>query len=249
MAKSEVKKTTKQIVKVKKKKWVPIIAPKFMGESVIGESFIDDETDLSGRTVKVNLMQLSGDVKNQSSEVRFEILGLKDNKIETKVIGYSFSASTIKRFMRRHMTRIDDSIVVMTQDNVKIRIKPFLLTRSKVSRAVEYSLRVNLREELINFVKKTPYEQLFSMVAKYQMQKEIKEKLNKIYPLKNLEIRILEEEKHHAAKETEMPVKKISKKMMTKKEKTEEELEEDHKKEDVKEETPSEKQTVLEKTE
>jgi len=85
--------------------------------------------------------------------------------------------------------------------------------------------------------------------VKKEMQKEIKEKLNKIYPLKNLEIRSLEEEKHHAAKETEMPVKKISKKVKAKKETTEEEQEEEHKKEDVKEEKPSEKQTVLEKTE
>ncbi len=237
MAKSELKKQTKQIVKLKKKKWVLIISPKNMGEHPIGETFVEDNSATIGRTVKVNLMQITGDIKSQTSEVKFEISGSKENKLETRVIGYYFSSSAIKRFMRRHMTRIDDSLVVMSKDDLKIRIKPFLLTKSKVSRSVEYSLRINLREELINFVRKTPYEQIFSMVIKYQIQKELREKLSKIYPIKNLEIRVLEEEKNKLIKLSEMPVKKVAIKVKAKKEKTEEEMIEEDQKIESKQET------------
>jgi ribosomal protein S3AE len=205
----EVKRTAKQVVK--KKRWFPIVSPKFMGEMPMGESFIEEPSTLVGKTIKVNLAQLTGDMKSQNSDVKFEITAVADNKMDTRIIGYSVSPAGIKRFVRRHMTRIDDSIVVMTKDNIKIRIKPFLLTRSKVSRTVEYAMRAALKEELIKLVRETPYETLFSMILKYQLQKEFKEKLSKVYPIRSLEIRMLKEEKHHSARETELPAKRVRK--------------------------------------
>jgi ribosomal protein S3AE len=197
-----------------------------MGEAFIGESYLVEASAAVGRSVRVNLMQISGDIKNQSSDVKFEITGASENKLNTRITGYYFSPAAIKRFVRRHMTRIDDSLVIQTSDNLKVKIKPFLLTRSKVSRAVEHQLRVSLREELINGVRKTSYDNLFSMVLKYQLQKDIKEKLSKIYPVKNIEIRILEEEKDAAARESEMPVKKVFKKVKSKKSEEQEEVKE-----------------------
>ncbi len=220
MAKVE-KKSAKQIIK--KKKWISIFAPKMMGESLLGESFLEEADAAVGKTLKINLMQITGDMKNQNAEVKFEITQAKDNKLETKVIGYYFSSATIKRFMRRHTSRIDDSLILMTQDGIKIRIKPFALTKSKVTRSVEHTLRLILKEEIMNAVKKTPYEALFMAVLKYQLQKEVKEKLNKIYPVKNLEIRILEEEKNPNVKETAPPIKKSVRKTKAKKEKPQDE--------------------------
>lgn len=231
MAKSEVKKT-KQVIKIKKKKWCMIVSPKYLGETVIGESFLEDASLAVGRDVKINLMQLSGDVKSQNIDVKFEITGVNDNKLETRIIGYYFSGSAIKRFIRRHMTRVDEALVVMTKDNFKVRIKPFLLTRSKVSNSVQYAMRMTLVNEVINAVKATTYENLFTAVLKYHFQKDIKDKLNKIYPVKSLEIRVLEEEKNTLVKESLLPVKKVAKKVKSKKEKSEETEDEEPKKEE-----------------
>ena len=236
MAESEKKqkKSLKDITKLKKKKWFPIVTPIMMGERPIGESYLEDSGSAVGRTVKVNLIQLTGDIKSQSCEIKFEISDSKDNRLTTKIIGYSFSPATIKRFMRRHMTRIDDSVVVLTKDNVLLRMKPFLLTRSKVSRSVEYTLRMAMREEIINTIRKNDAETIFSMVLKYQLQKELREKLSRIYPVKNLEMRVLKVEKHHSAKVTELPAKKVHIKSKSKRE-MDEEKEEEHKKAEHKE--------------
>lgn len=185
------RKTLKQ-TKIKKKRWFMINSPKLMGEKPIGESYLSDINAAIGRNVTVNLMQLTGDMKNQSSSVKFEITGVQDNALVTKLCSYTFSPATIKRFVRRRMTRIDLSLLVNTKDNVAIRIKPFLLTRQKVSRSVEHALRAKLKEELIDLVKKTPYEELFNQVLKHRLQKELKTNLNKIYPIKNIQIRVLE---------------------------------------------------------
>jgi len=163
-----------------------------MGEKPIGESYLSDINAAVGRNVTVNLMQLTGDMKSQSASVKFEISGVKDNTLITRICGYEFSPATIKRFVRRRMTRIDLSLMTNTKDNITVRIKPFLLTREKVSRSVEYALRAKLKKELIDLIKKTSYEELFNMVIKHRLQKELKTNLNKIYPIKNLQIRVLE---------------------------------------------------------
>jgi small subunit ribosomal protein S3Ae len=234
MAKTD-KKSSKTAVKIKKKRWFAIVSPKFMGDRPIGESLLEEAELAIGRTVKSNLMQLTGDVKSQISEVKFEIESVKDGKLETRIIGYALSPAAVRRFIRRHMTRIDDSLVILTSDGKKVRIKPLLLTRGKVTRSIEQVLRSTLREEVINLVKKTGYENLFLGVVKYSIQKELKEKLNKIYPVKSVEVRVLEEEKRASAKETPLPVKKLSKKVKSKKDDAIEESDEE-----AKTETPAE---------
>ena len=181
-------------------------------------------------------MQLTGDMKSQSSSVKFEISGIQDNILVTKICGYKFSPATIKRFVRRRMTRIDTSLIATTKDNVAVRIKPFLLTREKVSRSVEYALRAKLKEDLTELIKKTSYEELFNMVLKHRLQKELKTNLNKIYPIKNIQIRILEKIGAVKPSVKEEPV--ISEKK-----------EEEKPKEEVKEEKPKEEEKPVVKKE
>ena len=72
----------------KKKKWFQILAPKFLGDKVIGESYLSEPTEAIKRTVKINLMQITGDIKTQNIGVKFEITDFKDNKLHTIIIGY-----------------------------------------------------------------------------------------------------------------------------------------------------------------
>ncbi|MEM2131149.1 MAG: hypothetical protein QXM96_02750 [Candidatus Woesearchaeota archaeon] len=242
MAQSELKKKSKQVGKIKKKTWVKIFSPKNLGNVEIGETYVEDPKTCVGRFVQVNLMQITNDIKSQMFDVKFEIVNASENKLETKISGYYFSTSAIKRLVRRNMTRVDDSIVARTKDNYLVILKPLLLTRNKVTKSVEYSLRMNLRKEIISFINKNDYETVFSAVLKYQIQKELREKLNKIYPIKNLEIRFLENEKNTLAKETEMPKKKAEIKAKKKKDEFEEKeektdsVEEENKNEEIKKE-------------
>jgi ribosomal protein S3AE len=205
----QAKKQSKQIVK--KKKWYSIVAPAMLGEKVLGESYLVDTETVEGRKLNMNLMQVTGDIKAQNSSVQFEVTGAKDSRIQTKLIGYEFLSAAVKRLIRRRMTRIDDSIVCVTKDGIKVRVKPLVMTRSKVSRSVEHSLRAHLRYEVISQVKNYACEELFSSVIKNKVQQDIKMKINVLYPLKGVIIRSLKIEKD-SAKESELPVLKASKK-------------------------------------
>ncbi|MFH2020980.1 MAG: hypothetical protein ABIJ34_06180 [archaeon] len=197
---------------LKKKKWYTIVAPVFFSEKVLGESYLTDTETVAGRTITVNLMQLTGDIKAQNNQVKFEITGAKDSKIQTRIVRYEFMSAAIKRLIRRRMTRVDDSIIATTKDEVKIRIKPLVITRNKVSRSVEHRLRAMTKTEVINLVKSMSYEDLFSGIIKNRIQNELKNKLNFIYPLRSVVIRVLNEEKNKALPDTPLPVLRASKK-------------------------------------
>ena len=100
----------------------------------------------------------------------------------------------LKRMIRKGTNYVEDSFSANCKDG-KVRIKPFLVTRRKVSRAIRKALREKAKEELIAYVKDKKCEEVFDEIIKNQLQKPLSLKLKKIYPLSLCEIRILEIEK------------------------------------------------------
>src|SRR3989339_352269 len=130
-----------------------------------------------------------------------------------------------KRIIRKGTNYVEDSFSTNTTD-AQVRIKPFLVTRRKVSRRVRKALRDKTKEELINYVKDKDADQLFKEILRNQLQKTLSLKLKKIYPLSLCEIRVFKIEKEFEIKGK--PVKK---------DKTEKPLEEQIIEEPITEET------------
>jgi len=97
----------------------------------------------------------------------------------------------LRRMIRKGTNYVEDSFPTECK-NANLRIKPILVTRRKVSRAIRGELRKKMREELINYVKEKESEPLFDDVLKGTVQKVLSLRLKKIYPLALCEIRILE---------------------------------------------------------
>jgi ribosomal protein S3AE len=205
MAKKRVSKQN-----IKKKTWFPILAPKMLGQRPIGETYLEEAEVAVGRSVKTNLMQVTGDIKTQHISARFEIIEFSEGSLKTSLNGYSYLPSSIKRMVRRRMSRVDDSLVIKTMDGVQIRIKPMVLTRGKVPKSVQYTIRANTKKLLIEVIAKKNYDELFSEVIKNRLQIELKNALTKLYPIRAVVIRELKTETHHSAKLTKTP-KRVSK--------------------------------------
>ncbi|MFA4952903.1 MAG: hypothetical protein WC584_01650 [Candidatus Pacearchaeota archaeon] len=101
----------------------------------------------------------------------------------------------LRRMVRKGTNYVEDSFSANCK-NAQIRIKPFLVTRRKVSRAVRKALREKAKQELIEYVKNKKTENIFDEILKNQLQKYLSAKLKKIYPLSTCEIRILKVEKN-----------------------------------------------------
>lgn len=148
----------------------------------------------------------------------------------------------IRRMIRKRTRYVEDSFTVESRDAM-LTIKPFLITRRRVSRAVRKALREKTAEELKEYIAIKRKDQVFDEVLKNILQKQLSAKLKKIYPLSLCEIRILavkkekelsEEEKKTLAAEVAAEEKEREEK------KKEREAERDEKKEDAPEKEKAE---------
>ena len=119
-----------------------------------------------------------------------------------------------------------------------------ILTHGKVSKSVEYKIRLISKREIIKYVNNTKYEDIFQSVIKNNVQRDLRNILKVIHPMRTVLIRVLKEETHHASKISEEKPGKKSKKVPEKKVEKKEEFKK--KKEEVKEEPKEKKNTKKE---
>jgi len=130
----------------------------------------------------------------------------------------------IKRLVRKGTNYVEDSFSTECQD-AQIRLKPFLVTRRKVSRKVRKALREEAKKELISYAKTKTANDIFEDLIKNRIQKPISLKLKKIYPLSVCEIRIIKIEKIlETPKEETVEKKEIKEEKIEKPQETAEEL-------------------------
>ncbi|MFW6014120.1 MAG: hypothetical protein ACOCQG_03005 [Candidatus Nanoarchaeia archaeon] len=192
MAKAKAKKSSKETLKWKKKKWVKIVAPKEFKSASLGESLVMAPENLVGRTVESNLMTITGDMKKQNINVKFSINGIKDGQAVTELRSYGVIPSAVKRMVRRTRDRIDQSFIVETKDGFKMRVKPILITASNTSNSVLNMLRKKTEDLITKHLSKTNKEDLVTEILNHKLQNELKKLLKNVYPLRVCEIRKIE---------------------------------------------------------
>jgi ribosomal protein S3AE len=118
----------------------------------------------------------------------------EDNKLISVPVEIKLLPYYLKRIVRKGTDYVEDSFSAECE-NSQIRLKPFLVTRRKVTRAVRKELRNKAKEELIDYSKAKKSDEIFDDIIKNKLQKQLSLKLKKIYPLSACEIRILKVEK------------------------------------------------------
>ena len=146
--------------------------------------------ELNGRHIKYDLTRI---LRGKGAELQLKIKVEGEETIITPV-KISLMPYYMKRIVRKGTNYVEDSFSTNCK-NAQIRIKPFLVTRRKVSRAVRKALRNECKKELIEYSKEKTSNQIFDDVIKNKLQKNLSLKLKKIYPLSACEIRVLKVEK------------------------------------------------------
>jgi len=152
--------------------------------------------ELEGRTITYDLTRM---LKGKNCLLKTRVY-LDGEKATSKPMEFTILPSFMKRVVRKGTNYVEESFVLESKD-AKIRIKPFLVTRRKVSKAVQNALRKKMSEELTNYAKTKTTEQIFDDILKNSVQKDLSIKLKKIYPLSLCEIRDIKVEKELSKKE------------------------------------------------
>jgi ribosomal protein S3AE len=175
------------ILRKKKKRWVPILAPKSFGGKEIGESFIADPNDLKGRRVVVSLNSL-GRGRNSNFKIIFSVKEITDGGGVCEAVGYYILNSFAKRVVRKGKSKIRESFKLKTKDGSAVVLKVVLVTKTKISRGISRTIRKEMRGFIGEKVKNKPFELVLNSIVEYNFQKEIKDRMKKLYPVSSLEI-------------------------------------------------------------
>lgn len=147
--------------------------------------------ELEGKTIKLDMTK---NLRGKNLELLFRVVK-NENGLEAYPVSSRLLTSYIRRMIRKGTDYVEDSFQAKCKDS-DVVVKPFLITRKKVSRVVRNELRRTAREHLKGvMIPKTSLE-LFNEIMAGKVQKELSLKLKSIYPLALCEIRIFEVVEH-----------------------------------------------------
>ncbi len=174
---------------IRKKMWVSIVAPKLFSEQQIGETYVAEAKEALGKAITVSLMTLTNDTQRQNIHVSFKITEVAGTNLATSVTGYSILPSALRRLVRRERDKFEDSFTLVTKDGYKLRVKPFVVTRSRATAGVLAALMNQSRKQLSATVGKMTYEAFVKELIDHKIQRSTWDALKKIAPLSAYEIK------------------------------------------------------------
>lgn len=144
--------------------------------------------ELVGKVAKIDLTRI---LKGKNFELRLRTEKKESGELEGEPISIGLASSYIRRMMRTGIDYVEDSFEVECKDG-RARVKPFMITRNKVSRAVRKELRNSAKKFLEGYSKARSVKEIFGDITSNKIQKDLFLKLKKIYPLALCEIRVFE---------------------------------------------------------
>jgi len=155
--------------------------------------------ELNNKNAKIDLTRYMRG-KNLEMKVKIKVQG---EKIKSEPISLYLTTSYVKKIVRRGTDYVEDSFELNCRDRKTI-IKPLLVTRNKVSRAVRNSLRKATKKYIENHCKNITALEVVSEILSNKLQKALSLKLKKIYPLALCDIRVFDIKEETKSKEPEI---------------------------------------------
>ena len=195
-----------------RKKYIDVQVP------IVGETLrvLGTPENLNNKTIKLDLTR---QLRGKGITIKLRIFN-QEKKLVAIPNKIELTKSYIRRMMRKRTDYVEDSFQAKCAD-IRVTIKPFLITRKKVSRVVRKNLRNTTKEFLLEYTKEKNYIEICNEIINGTLQKTILPKLKKIYPLSFSDIRIFETkelEKINIEKASETTTKKETEKEETKEE-------------------------------
>src|SRR3989338_1656606 len=178
-------------IKGKKKLWFRILASKLFGMKELGESFLTNADAAKGRTLLINLRDLTGNMRDQNAYIRFKITSTEGSALHTSIIGYELTPSFVKRLVRKDTERLDDNFTCVTKDGKELLFKTLMITAFSEPRSVEGQLRAQLKTIVYEEVRNAVYDTVITDVVGQRLQGMLRKRLGKITPVKDVSIRVM----------------------------------------------------------
>jgi small subunit ribosomal protein S3Ae len=183
--------TTKKKI-AKGKIWFKIHAPSAFNENEIGETLGNDETSLKGRLIDVYLSDITGDMTKHNVKLGLRIVDAKGQHAYTEIVDYGLVKQYLSRLFRRYTSKIEVVTDVVLKDGKKFRIKGLAVTAYKANRGQQSAIHTALKKELTKRIPEFDMPGLVNALSTSGIQREIAMGMQKIFPIKAVEVRKVE---------------------------------------------------------
>ena len=184
----------KEVLKKRRRKWHMIVASPEFRNKEIGETTTTESENLVGRTLTLNLMNITNDPKTQNSKVTFKIIKVDKDRAITEFKSYNLLQTAVRRLAQKDKEKVSDSFSVKTKDGISVRLKPMFVTKSTTKQSVLSALRKECKKFLESYASKNTYSNMVMDVVGFRIQIGLKNQLKKIYPITVCQIRTFSKE-------------------------------------------------------
>ncbi|MAG21939.1 MAG: 30S ribosomal protein S3ae [Candidatus Diapherotrites archaeon] len=174
--------------KWKRKKWFKIFAPNEFDRKEVGETPATKDKNVMGRTIKINLGDLTGERQKRHINLTFKVYKIEGQQAFTTIVKQEINPIYINRMVRRRMSKIEAVQVVNTADNKKIKVKTIALSQKKLDRKQETMIRKHITENIENSAQKKEFSSLIQLIVFGVLASKLFKDLRKVAPLRRVEI-------------------------------------------------------------
>ncbi len=180
----------KQRDKWKAKRWFTIRAPRNPWSfRVLGETLAEETDQLIGRKFEIMQNELDGDFSKMHVKVIFRVTEVLGGDVLTEFVGHDVLKDHIRRQVRRHRGKIDDTVDVVSEDGYYIRFKPLVISRSRIKSSQKAEMRTRARDAILQIGATSTWIQLQKFVLDGTMESKVKEAVSTISPVRTVMIR------------------------------------------------------------
>ena len=171
------------------KNWYKIQAPDIFDMDEITETPAEKDSQVEGRRLKESLTELMEDTSKYYVDVSLKITEVEGNKAFTEIDGMECSSEFVSRIVRKRSDRFDYVEDYETKDGRTVRIKMVGSTLQKTSGETHTAARNKIKEIIEERASEQSYEELMENIFLDNLQEELRDEVNTIYPFKELEVR------------------------------------------------------------
>ena len=174
---------------VLQKNWFNVQAPDIFDDDEVTETPAEKASQVKGRTVKEGLNELLDSSSKYYMDVTLKVTDVEGNKAFTEIKGVECSSEYVSRMISKRSDRFDMVHDVTTEDGREVRVKVVGSTLRKTSSSTLSAVRQELQNILDEKADQQMYNEFMENIFTDNIQEEMRDKAEEIYPFTDLEIR------------------------------------------------------------
>lgn len=171
------------------KNWYTVQAPDIFSVDEVTETPAEKDSQVVGRRLKEGLQELMEGTDKYYMDVFLKVTEVEGNKAFAEIDGMECSSEYVSRMIRKRSDRMDLVEEYTTADDRVVRVKLVGATFRNTSTRTIKNARQKISDIIEERASEQDYNEFMENIFTGNLQDEIKEKAEKIYPFRDLEVR------------------------------------------------------------